>query len=190
MARLIVITHPEVHVEPGLPVPDWPLTRHGRQQMKAFAEGPICAGVTAIWTSPEVKAQEAASILSKARDVAPRTDRMLAENDRSATGYLPAEEFESTANQFFAFPEDSIRGWERAVDAQARIRLAVTAITLAHPGGGDIAVVTHGAVGTLLYCAFRNLPISRRWDQPKQGHYWVADLTDLMPQHHWLPLSV
>ena len=52
----------------------------------------------------------------------------LGENDRSATGYLPAPEFESVVDQFFAHPAASIRGWEPAAVAQQRIVRAVTAI--------------------------------------------------------------
>lgn len=189
MARLIFITHPEVVIDPAIPVPAWPLSKAGRARMRAFASGPVCQAVSAIWASPETKAQEAAAILAAARGLPVNTDRELAENNRTATGYLPAEEFESTANQFFAFPEDSIRGWERAIDAQARIRAAVTSLAREHEGPGDIAIVSHGAVGTLLSCAWRGIPISRRWDQPTQGHYWVADLSDLVPQHGWMPIS-
>jgi len=49
----------------------------------------------------------------------------LGENDRSATGYLEPQEFETTANAFFAYPERSIRGWETAQAAQTRIVEAV-----------------------------------------------------------------
>ena len=41
----------------------------------------------------------------------------IGENDRSATGFVPAEEFEALADTFFADPHTSIRGWERAIDA-------------------------------------------------------------------------
>ena len=88
----------------------------------------------------------------------------LGENDRSATGFLPPEEFERVADQFFAHPEQSIHGWERAVDAQSRIVRAVENIK-----GDSVAIVSHGAVGTLLYCHLAGKPIDRRWDQPPNG---------------------
>ena len=52
----------------------------------------------------------------------------LGENNRSATGFLPPAEFEKVADAFFANPEESVRGWERAIDAQRRIREAVDRI--------------------------------------------------------------
>jgi broad specificity phosphatase PhoE len=69
------------------------------------------------------------------------------------------------ADQFFASPGSSVRGWERAVDAQARIVRAVSGI----PDSDTVAIVAHGAVGTLLYCYLAGEPIARRWDQPPNG---------------------
>ena len=74
----------------------------------------------------------------------------LGENDRSATGFLPPPEFERMADAFFANPTVSVRGWERAVDVQARIVAAVRAVAAAEEGAGDILVAAHGAVGALL----------------------------------------
>jgi broad specificity phosphatase PhoE len=69
----------------------------------------------------------------------------LGENDRSATGYLPKQEFEATADAFYARPQESVRGWERAADAQARIVRAVDQIVSQTPAEGDVAIVGHGA---------------------------------------------
>jgi broad specificity phosphatase PhoE len=112
----------------------------------------------------------------------------LGENDRSATGYLPPDEFERTADAFFARPEESCRGWERAIDAQRQIREAVERILLRH-GNGDAAIVAHGAVGTLLLCSCLGMRIDRAADQPFQGHYWAAGLPELRVRHGWRPIA-
>jgi hypothetical protein len=65
-----------------------------------------------------------------------RTDANLGENDRSATGFIPEPEFSHVASQFFASPDTSIRGWERARDAQARIVAAVDRVIAETPGHG------------------------------------------------------
>ncbi|WP_164076605.1 histidine phosphatase family protein, partial [Stenotrophomonas maltophilia] len=83
--------------------------------------------------------------------------------------------FQRVADQFFATPAESVRGWERAIDAQARVEAAVATILEGHPGG-DIAFVAHGGVGTLLLCHYRAEPISRAADQPFEGHYWAFDI--------------
>jgi broad specificity phosphatase PhoE len=74
----------------------------------------------------------------------------------------------ATADAFFARPDDSVRGWERAVDAQARIVAAVQAV-LAQAPPGDVAIVAHGGVGALLLCHLKHVPISRAEDQPGEG---------------------
>jgi len=71
---------------------------------------------------------------------------------------------------------------------QTRIVGAVLEITHGHTGG-DLAIVTHGAVGTLLYCHLQGLAIDRAHDQPWQGHFWSADLSTLRPDHGSKPIS-
>jgi broad specificity phosphatase PhoE len=181
---LLVITHPEVVIDPGVPIPDWPLNETGRTRAAAFAASAAFAAVTHIRTSAERKARDTAALLAQPRALPVAVDPRLGENDRSTTGFLPPTEFEAAADAFFARPERSFRGWERAVDAQARVLSAVREIVGEHTGG-DIAIATHGGVGTLLWCALAGLPIDRRHDQPGQGHYWSADLADLRPRHGW-----
>ncbi|WP_281410977.1 histidine phosphatase family protein [Mesorhizobium sp. NZP2077] len=72
-------------------------------------------------------------------------------NDRSATGFLPPPEFEAVADQFFANPHKSIRGWERAIDAQQRIASEVDA-ALGTDDDGDIAFIGHGGVERCCCC--------------------------------------
>lgn len=79
-------------------------------------------------------------------------------------------------------------GWEKAVDAQARVRDAMLQIVPEH-SGGDLAIVAHGAVGAPLFCAWSGKSISRTFDQPFQGHYWKASLLDLKPMEGWQPIS-
>ena len=64
---------------------------------------------------------EAAEILSAPLGIVPEVRARMGENDRSATGFLPGPDFEAMADRFFAQPDQSAEGWERAVDAQARI---------------------------------------------------------------------
>ena len=125
--------------------------------------------VTAIYCSTEQKAIDGAAILAEHLSLEFEQVAGLGENDRSATGFLPPAEFEKVADAFFASPGASVRGWERAVDAQARIVKAVESIAGKDRTRGAIAIVSHGAVGTLLYCHLAGEPISRRWDQPPNG---------------------
>ena len=137
--------------------------------MRAGLHQPWIREVTSIYCSTEQKAIDGAEILATHLGLEVEKVDALGENDRSATGFLPPEEFERVADEFFGAPEKSVRGWERAVDAQARIVDAVRKIFETDKTAGAIAIVSHGAVGTLLYCYLAGKPIARRWDQPPNG---------------------
>ncbi|MCO6417222.1 phosphoglycerate mutase family protein [Siccirubricoccus sp. KC 17139] len=164
------ITHPEVVIDPAVPVTDWPLSARGIARMQRLASRPWARGLGAIFCSAERKARDAAGLLAAPLGLAPIILPGLGENDRSATGYLPRTEFETVADAFFAQPMQSVRGWERAADAQRRILAAVEAVLAQVAGGtGAVAILAHGAVGALLLCHLKRVPISRAEDQPGEG---------------------
>lgn len=141
-------------------------------------------------SSPEAKALETAQVLSShlGLDIEVRPDS--GKNDRSATGFRPPHEFERLADSFFGEPAESVQGWERAIDAQARIAKALGDLLDGDSRSlQDTAVIGHGAVGTLWYCALADLPISRHEDQPYQGHYFSVDMGSRAPLHRWRPID-
>lgn len=116
------LTHPQVKIDPTAPVPSWGLNAAGRARAEALASsGRLSGTTTQIISSAERNAIETAEIISGQLNVAVEIRQAMRENDRSATGFLPPDEFEQVADQFFAQPHVSVRGWERAIDAQTRI---------------------------------------------------------------------
>ena len=186
MARLLrYLTHPQVNIDPDTPVPDWGLSDLGRDRARRIAELSCLAETTSLISSAERKAVETAEVVSAAIGVPIHIREQTHENDRSATGFLKPAEFEQVANQFFASPSQSIRGWERAVDAQARIVREASHVMRESPAG-DILMVGHGGVGTLLYCHLAGLEISRVHDQPGGGGcLFTYDIDAQTVQHAW-----
>jgi broad specificity phosphatase PhoE len=180
------ISHPQVAVDPAVDVTRWGLSEQGRARARLMTTRPWVAGIRRIVTSEETKALETAAVLAAALgvDVEPRPE--TGEIDRSAAGFLPPSEFEAVADACFARPDESARGWERAIDAQRRIVDALADV-VADEAAGDVAVVGHGGVGTLWYCHLAGVPIARRWDQPGQGHVFTVDRG--RPLHHWQPID-
>ncbi|MGX9963007.1 histidine phosphatase family protein [Roseomonas sp. F4] len=168
MPQVHFLTHPEVAIDPAVPVPDWPLSPRGLARSRAMLAEPWVANIGAVFSSTERKARDMAEILAGHRGLRVTQMEALGENDRSATGYLPPTEFEAMADAFFARPLESVRGWERAADAQARILAAVRTV-LAQAPPGDVAIVAHGGVGALLLCHIKGVAISRAEDQPGSG---------------------
>jgi broad specificity phosphatase PhoE len=170
MSRLLhFISHPNVVVNPAVPVPRWPLSDLGKARMIEGMKQSWISEITSIYSSTEQKAIDTAEILAMHLSLDFKQEEDLGENDRSSTGFLKPDEFEAVADEFFANPDWSVRGWERAADAQRRIVRAVTSIKQQDQSDGSIAIVSHGAVGTLLYCYLTGKPISREWDQPPNG---------------------
>lgn len=189
MTQLIFITHPEVTIEPDVPVTRWRLSSAGLARMRQFVQSDVVAKVSSIWASTEAKSLEAANVLAAKCGVGVSVTADLGENDRSSTGFLPPQEFETVADDFFAMPHDSVRGWERAVDAQERVYRAASLIIANHNREGDLAIVSHGAVGTLLLSKLLDEPITRMRDQPFQGHYWIATFPNFVVTTSWRPIG-
>lgn len=177
--RAIFLTHAEVEIDPEVPVPDWGLSTQGRARHADFADDPCLDGVTAIFASAERKAREGAAPVADRLGVEARVRPALGENDRSATGYLPRAEFERTADAFFAAPDRSIRGWERARDAQARIVRAVRSALAEERPDGEVLFVAHGGVGALLRSYLLGREVTRDEDQTPGGGCWFAFADDL-----------
>jgi broad specificity phosphatase PhoE len=179
------LSHPQVAIDPTVPVPDWGLSPLGLERTQLFARSPLLRQTRRIVSSAERKAVETAqgiaSVLGGTVEIRPA----MHENDRSATGYLPPPEFEAMADAFFASPDESVRGWERARDAQARIVVEVEA-ALAGEVLGDILLVGHGGVGTLLLCHLLGQPIARIRDQPPGGgNLFAFDAGTRIVLHAW-----
>jgi broad specificity phosphatase PhoE len=183
------LTHPQVKIDPAVPVPLWGLSALGRARTEALANTGCLSGTTQIISSGERKVIETAEIIAGKLNVAVEVREAMHENDRSATGFLPPDEFEAVANQFFARPVVSVQGWERAIDAQSRIVREVEHV-LTRSRTGDVLFVGHGAVGTLLYCHYAALAIDRAFDQPSGGgHYFTFAKDGRRVLHPWLRME-
>jgi broad specificity phosphatase PhoE len=187
MASLVFITHPEVIIDPDQPIPEWPLNPTGRARMERFAGLLAGRDVSAIHASTERKAMDGAAIVAERLGLSYRTDEDLGENDRSATGFIAPPEFWDVVREFFGRPHESIRGWERAVDAQTRIVNVVGRILREDETTGDIVVVSHGAVGCLLTAHLQKVEIGKesRPQHPGGGCFIVIDRDSFTLTQDW-----
>ncbi len=187
MSRLRYISHPQVEIDPSEPVPRWGLSDEGRRRAFAMLDQPWVAATGRVVSSEETKALETAAILGEHLGLEVDVRPGIGENDRTATGFVPPDEFEQLADAFFAEPEASVQGWERASDAQSRIVAGLS--DLLQADGIDTAIVGHGGVGTLWYCHLISAEISRSHDQPGQGHYFTVDTGSQTALHGWRPID-
>jgi broad specificity phosphatase PhoE len=158
-----------------------------------------------VLSSSEQKALDGAEILVSALGLPHEVVAELGEFDRSSTGLLPPSEFLLLVDEFFRKPTESIRGWERAVDAQARVLGAVrSAVTRppepSDPERPDVVFVAHGAVGALLLASLSGAAISRELVQPDPpagsppgtggGYHFSFSIPELEVKQGWTPIDV
>lgn len=186
MGAIVFITHPEVVIDPAVPVPRWPLSPVGRARMEAFAAALAGRKVAEVWSSDEQKAVDGAALLAERLGAPHRIQPALGENGRESTGYIAPPEFWEVVDQFFARPDESVRGWEKARDAQARIIGAVTQVDRAAERG-VVLIVSHGGVGALLTAHLQNVAIGQedRPPNPSGGCYLVIDRGPLRLRQSW-----
>lgn len=179
------LTHPQVLIDPKVQVERWGLDDVGRARVAAIAEAAALRETRTVISSAETKAIETAEPIAQALDLELIVRDRMGENDRSATGFLPPPEFEPVVDRFFATPDQSVLGWERAVDAQARIVAEVMA-ALSKAPEGDVLFVGHGGVGTLLMCHIAGGPIARSRDQlAGGGNVFAFERGSLRLSHGW-----
>jgi broad specificity phosphatase PhoE len=189
LTTIFYLSHPEVTIDPAVPVPAWGLSAIGRARLLAVRDAGWLGSCRRIVTSAERKAVETAGLIAERTKAAVEVRAAMHENDRAATGFLPPAEFERVADRFFAEPERSVRGWERAVDAQARIVAEVETVLAGHDPAAPLLLVGHGAVGTLLYCRLAGIAIDRRFDQQRGGSVFAIAGATLRPHFGWTPME-
>lgn len=186
----IYVTHPQVKIDPNVPVPQWGLSDIGRSRAERASASNWAKRLRRIVSSGELKAVETSQLLAAASGLSIEIAQDTHENDRSATGFLPPAEFEKAADWFFANPWESFYGWERACDAQARIVAAIDRLLTGHDPEIPIAFVGHGGVGTLLKSHFQRQPISRSGEQPHGGgQLFCFSLADRIVSCDWTAME-
>lgn len=191
MSRIYFLAHPEVVIDPAVPVPSWPLSPLGRARLERFCERAAwLRELTRLVSSTETKAHDGARIVQDRYALPLHQDAGLNEIDRSSTGYVPKAEHLALSKEAFANPERSVRGWERPVDAQKRIVAAVARLVQSYPED-NILISSHGGVGTLLLCSLLGEPISTRnfMRNAGGGCFFSFDSPQLTLRSHWTDID-
>ncbi|MBE7555309.1 MAG: histidine phosphatase family protein [Anaerolineales bacterium] len=187
MRLVYFITHPDVVIDPAVPVPQWSLSERGKERMKALLTKPWMPTIGSVYCSTEQKAMDGAKILADYLGLAYEMVKDLGEIDRSSTGYLPHDQHAATAHKFFAYPDRSILGWETAQAAQQSIVKALDSLVEKDKGSLNIALVSHGAVATLYLCHLKGRQISEKEGQPgaSGGNYYCFEAKSKSLLHGW-----
>jgi broad specificity phosphatase PhoE len=189
MSCIYFITHPEVTVDRAIPITEWDLSLIGRQRLEALITQPWTTTIEAIFASPERKARTTAERIASVRQLPITYLPDLSEKDRSATGFLEPPVYRQLRDAFFAHPNESIQGWERANDAQRRVLHAIEQAKEQTPANANIAIISHGGVGTLVLNQVQQIEIRKDDLPPGQGYYFLFTKDTGTLIHHWKPID-
>ena len=142
---------------------EWGLSDQGRIQVVKLSEAPFWQKVTALYSSNQGKAIEAAQTIGTNHKIEVTALPGLAEVWRGTEVYLSAAEYDNVLGRFFSLPNFSIEGWERATNALARFSETVKELIAQRPGE-SVAILSHGTILTL-YTAMldQQTPTLDRW---------------------------
>jgi broad specificity phosphatase PhoE len=148
MAKLLLIKHARPEVDPGVASEEWRLGVEGREGAGRLAERLGRYRFARLYTSVEPKAAETALVVSRTMDLSVCEHPGLQEHDRRNVPHMASREFISMVALFFSQPDARVLGNETADEAYARFGRAVDDVLARE--AGDVAIVTHGTVISLL----------------------------------------
>lgn len=154
MGALYLIRHPHTQPDPARAASEWDLSERGRQEVEALVAAPFWTAVTALYTSPQVKAAAVGWAVHAAHGIAWTPVEALAEAARD--GWLGPEAFEAAQHDFFEQPDEpAAPDWEPAEEARVRFVTGIDEILRRHPVAQSVAVVAHATVLTLYEASLR-----------------------------------
>ena len=186
MTKIYFASHPDVLINKNKAITEWGLSEKGVAQMRKLVEKSWIKSIEAIFSSEENKAVEAIEVVAQVKNKKVQRILDLGEIDRSSTGFLERELFEKAVDHFFDNPSLSYKGWETAINAQKRIvDVIIKKIVPETLDKKNILIMSHGGVGALLISYLTGRKISRKEDQPFQGHYFCFDSVSGKMIHSW-----
>ena len=178
MRQLILVKHSAPLIDRQKPSHEWVLSEEGKQRCGPLAESLRQFAPTTIVTSTEPKAKGTAELIGQALGVTVEEANDLYEHDRSNVPHMEGAEFQSAVALFFNEPDELVLGEETASEALERISWAVEDVVAKHPGEGNLVIVSHGTVITLLVAHHNKVRSYQLWRQLRLPSYVVLELPD------------
>lgn len=145
MTTLYLITHAHTRQQPNVDAATWTLSDRGQMQAQILAEQPFWDGVERIVLSSEPKTRLTVDAVLAARPLPVTVDARFDELIRTPEWTY---DYAGRVAQVFAYPDESIGGWESAADALARFLAGIESLQSQH-AGETLALVGHGLTFSL-----------------------------------------
>lgn len=152
--RLYLIRHGRTRRD-GPDSQAWPLSSAGEAEAARLVGAAFWSSVTAIYSSPELKALQTIRRVAERYALAVNVEEGLREVRRPPVWVV---DYESVVRGFFERPEAPPDGWESAAAATARLTASITAIITRAPGAA-VALCGHGLAWTLYVSTLDGAPV-------------------------------
>lgn len=173
MTKLLLITHPDVVIDPEQAINEWELSEKGMNRAKVLMNKPFWKDISEIYSSTEPKAKAVAEMAAQKYNTPIFTNEALVEIDHSATGFMPYDQFMDTVMDFFKKPDESCLGWETARKAMKRVSECVEDV-MKKSQGGNIVLVGHGVAFALLLSYIKGIEPS--FDLCQDGVGFISEI--------------
>jgi broad specificity phosphatase PhoE len=167
VARVLLVRHAAVDVEPARPASGWQLSERGRADALRLASWPGWRDVTTVVSSDERKAAATAEPIAASAGVPLLTEPALREVDRGATPVIGGDAYAALVRGYLG--GGRLAGWEPRGEALARAWHAVLRATT--NASGTTAIVSHG----LLLSVYLNLR-GDQWERIELPAVAAADV--------------
>ena len=175
MTKLIYVTHPTFELDKSKLPHEWELSENGLKQAKLLVEMPFWKEVNVIYSSIEPKATQVAKIASEKYNIPWFKEKDLGEANRTATPFLPMEEYMDAVQQAYNNPDSNINGWESHHQMMKRNAIILEKIKKNNPDK-TIVIVGHGGAGTTVKCTIKSIEPNFTEDPKQTGCIFIADL--------------
>lgn len=177
--RLLLVRHSLPEMATGVPASCWHLSTEGRRRCRALAEHLAAYEPVAIVASEEPKAVETGQIVARILGLPFGTAPGLHEHERAVIRDLGShDEFQAQVTALFERPAELVLGHETADQAHTRFTQAVARVLQQHTTG-NLVIVSHGTVMTLLISRANHLDPVLFWQSLALPAYAVLSLPDL-----------
>jgi broad specificity phosphatase PhoE len=162
MGKIVLVKHSLSDMRPDVPPAEWTLAEEGWKRCTRLAERLAAYKPELVYSSVEPKARQTAGLVAERLGVGLETVEGLHEHKRRSVALQTQHDFESAVAVFFQRPDELVMGEESAARAAERFGKAMETV-IDNAVGGDIVVVTHGTVISLLVAEHNDLDPFGLW---------------------------
>ncbi|MEO6398837.1 MAG: histidine phosphatase family protein [Tepidiformaceae bacterium] len=167
---VILVRHAMPQMRPGVASGFWTLGESAKEDCVLLAHALPKGIAPVIWSSPEPKAAETASIVALRRGFRVVTDARLSEVDRPATW---EDDYRATVKRYLTNGGEP--GWEPPEAVQARCTAAVDD-ALNRPWEGEVVISSHGIALSLYAASVATVRLPQFWDQLTFPDAWRVEM--------------